>query len=408
MDLIEGRTQVTNGDLYSTQPGTPAGRYLRRFWQPVGRSQDVAVGRAYTQKIMDELVTVYRGEEGRVHVVQSHCPHRATLLSTGWVEGDAIRCHYHGWKYDASGQCVEQPGEDAAFAAKICLRTYPAQDYLGLVFAYLGEDEPPPLRRFPDFERPGVVEAVPLLEYWPCNYFNRLDNAGDPGHIEYTHRESMRRAAGGGFQLSPPAAKVEETDYGLRTTEADTGGPKRDGAPVTFSHFHMPNINQVGARGRIKLPNGETKPILGDRLFWRLPVDDEHSISYTVEHFPLEGEEASAFLAQRAERENQRVPELRAHSEAILRNEKRVEDADPTFTAQQMFWIEDYTVQVGQQPISDERVEHLGRQDVGVILIRKLWRRELQALADGRPLTNWATPSGLSAAGIVTGKTAKS
>lgn len=393
MDVIDGKRHVTNGDLYSTKPGTLAGRYLRRFWQPLGRSQDVAIGRAYTKKIMDELVTVYRGEDGRVHVTQSHCAHRATLLSTGWVEGDALRCHYHGWKYDASGQCVEQPGEDPEFARKICLRTYPAQDYLGLVFAYLGEGEAPPIRRFPDFEKPGVVEAPALIEYWPCNLFNRLDNAGDPGHITYTHRESLRRSTG--FALTPPNGSVEETEYGTRAFER-----LPDGRTIYPAHFHMPNVNQVGARAQFTNAAGETKFITGERLFFRVPVDDEHSVSYTVEHFALEGEDASAFLAQRAARQDQRVPELRAHGEAILRNETTVEDADPSFTTQQMFWIEDYMVQVGQLPISDQREEHLGRGDVGVILIRKLWKRELQALADGRPLTNWITPSGLNAVGL--------
>lgn len=393
MDVIDGKSQVTNGDLYSTKPGTLAGRYLRRFWQPLGRSQDIAVGRAYTTKIMDQLLTVYRGENGRVHVVQSHCPHRATLLSTGWVEGDALRCHYHGWKYDETGQCIEQPGEDESFARKVCLLAYPAQDYLGLVFAYLGEGEAPPIRRFPDFEKPGVVEVPALIEYWPCNLFNRLDNAGDPGHITYTHKESLRRSTG--FQLSPPNASVEETEYGTRAVEK-----LPDGRVLYPAHFHMPNINQVGARAQYTNAAGETKFITGERLFFRVPVDDEHSISYTVEHFALEGEDASAFLAQRAARQDQRVPELRAHGEAILRNETRVEDADPSFSTQQMFWIEDYMVQVGQLPISDERVEHLGRNDVGVILIRKLWRRELQALADGRPLTDWVTPSGLNAVGL--------
>ena len=399
MDVIGGKTTVTNGDLYSTKPGTPGGTYLRRFWQPLGRSQDVAVGRAYTKKIMDELVTVYRGENGRVHVVQSHCPHRATLLSVGWVEGDAIRCHYHGWKYDETGQCVEQPGEDAGFASKICLRTYPAQDYLGLVFAYLADGDAPPIRRFPDFERPGVVETPALIEYWPCNLFNRIDNAGDPAHITYTHHESLRRAATTGFKLVPPTGSVEETEYGTRCVE-----PLADGTVVYPSHFHMPNINQVGARAKFTRANGETKLITGDRLFWRVPIDDEHSCSYTVEHFALEGDDASAYLAERPARQDQRVPELRQFAEAVLRNECRMEDADPTFTTQQIFWIEDYMVQVSQRPISDERVEHLGRNDVGIILIRKLWRRELQALVDGRPLTNWASPAGLSAAGLTGGR----
>ena len=178
----------------------------------------------------------------------------------------------------------------------------------------------------------------------------------------------------------------------MRTSEA------RPGHPVMYSYFDMPNINQVQARGVVRRPNGEVKPIVGERLFWRVPVDDEHSISYTVEHFSLNAEDASAFLADRAARENQRVPELQEHAEAVMRHERRVEDADATFTTQQMFWIEDYVVQVGQQPISDERVEHLGRNDAGIILVRKLWRRELQALAEGRPLTAWATPSDLSKA----------
>lgn len=386
--------KVSNGDLYSTKPGTLAGRYLRRFWQPVARANDVAPARAYTRKIMDQLLTVYRSENGSVHVAQSHCPHRTTLLSTGWVEGDALRCHYHGWKFAADGRCLEQPGEDASFARKICLKTYPAREYLGLIFAYLGEGDAPPLRRFPDFERPGVVETPNLLEFWPCNYFNRLDNAGDPEHIRYTHKESLARAARSGFSVSPPLSVQEETPYGLRTADPEGGGR-------SYSHFHMPNINQVGARAPVRLPSGERKLILGDRLFWRVPVDDEHSLSYTVEHFPIAGELAELFVAQRPEREDQRVPELRAYGEAILRNEKRIEDADPSFTTQQMFWMEDYAVQVGQLPISDEREEHLGRNDVGVILIRKLWRDELQALADGRPLREWPVPAGLSAAGLV-------
>jgi len=260
---------------------------------------------------------------------------------------------------------------------------------LGLVFAYLGEDEPPPLRRFPDFERPGVAEAGALIEYWPCNFFNRLDNAGDPAHLQYTHHESIRRSASAGFRVVPPAVPIappEEAAYGMLTSRAQPG------RPGMHSSFHMPNINQVGARAKVTLPSGETKVVVGERLFWRVPVDDEHSVSYTVEHFPLEGEDASAFLAGRAAREDQRVPELRDHAAGVLRNERRTEDADPTFTTQQMFWIEDYVVQVGQQPIADERVEHLGRNDTGIILLRKLWRRELQALADGRPLTNWTSP----------------
>src|SRR3712207_1885017 len=103
-------------DYVHTGPGTPAGRYLRRFWQPVACSHEIPAGRAKPVKIMEEELTLYRGEGGAAHVVAFRCPHRGTQLSTGWVEGDNIRCFYHGWKYDGTGQCIEQPAEDAAFA----------------------------------------------------------------------------------------------------------------------------------------------------------------------------------------------------------------------------------------------------------------------------------------------------
>src|SRR5688572_11155922 len=141
---------ATYPDFVQTNPGTLAGRFMRMFWHPIYRSQDLASGRAVPVKIMGENFTLYRGEGGTAHLLAYRCAHRGTQLSVGRVEGDCIRCFYHGWKYDGSGQCVEQPAEDASFAAKIHIRSYPSEEYLGLVFAYFGEDLPPPLPRFPE------------------------------------------------------------------------------------------------------------------------------------------------------------------------------------------------------------------------------------------------------------------
>src|SRR5919202_5128287 len=96
-------------DSAHTGPGTLAGRFMRRFWQPVYLARELAPGYAKPIKIMSEEFTLYRGEDGAPHVVAFRCAHRGTQLSTGWVEGDCIRCFYHGWKYDGSGQCVEMP-----------------------------------------------------------------------------------------------------------------------------------------------------------------------------------------------------------------------------------------------------------------------------------------------------------
>src|SRR3954468_22573977 len=84
-------------DFVHTGPGTLAGRYLRMFWQPVYRAQDLKPGLAMPIRLMSEDLTLYRGEGGTVHTLAFRCAHRLTQLSTGWIEGENIRCRYHGW-----------------------------------------------------------------------------------------------------------------------------------------------------------------------------------------------------------------------------------------------------------------------------------------------------------------------
>src|SRR3954447_9107820 len=234
METIDSFAYVRTG------PGTVAGRYLRMFWQPVFRVQDLPAGRALPVEVMGEHLTLYRGESGAAHLVAFRCAHRGTQLSVGWVEEDCIRCRYHGWMYDATGQCVEQPGEDPAFVQRVRIRSYPTQEYLGLIFAYLGEGEPPPIKRFPDFENDPRLMVGPT-QPWPCNYFNRIDNALDPLHVAFTHQEALSRAGRTnhlGWRKSGTAISAEETEYGLCATVT------MDGEYSSTLHFHMPNINQ--------------------------------------------------------------------------------------------------------------------------------------------------------------------
>src|SRR5207248_205378 len=146
--------------------------------------------------IMSEQFTLYRGEGGVPHLVDFRCAHRGTQLSTGWVEGDCLRCFYHGWKYDGAGQCVEQPAEDASFAAKVRIRSYPTEDYLGLIFAYLGDAErddtgalrPPALPRYSVVEQAGVLSASSYVRQ--CNYWNNVESNMDELHVAFVHRDS--------------------------------------------------------------------------------------------------------------------------------------------------------------------------------------------------------------------------
>ena len=383
-------------NFVQTGPGTIAGRYLRMFWQPVYRTKDLGVGRAVPIRVMSEDFTLFRGESERPYILDFRCAHRGTQLSTGWVEGDSIRCRYHGWRYEGTGQCVEQPGEEESFASRVRIKGYPTQEYLGLIFTYLGEGDPPAFRRFLDFERPGLTGAGEI-EFWPCNYFNRLDNACDAGHVVFTHQESIQRS-GRLDQLALRRVSAEETDYGVRTS---INVPRK--SPI-YLHCHMPNINQVRVQVMIEGSEEDVKALWADRLFWRVPVDDQQSVSYAADWIPLTGEAARKYQERRQQVQASFELVGKSHSElgeAILKGDMQIKDIDRQTNMYQLFLAEDYSVQVGQGTIADRSNETLGRSDVGVFLLRKIWERELQALAEGRPLKKWNSPGGLADQSVI-------
>jgi 5,5'-dehydrodivanillate O-demethylase len=364
-------------DFVHTGPNTPAGRYLRRFWQPVQRARELAPGRALPIRIMGEDLTLYRGQSGEPHAVAFRCAHRGTQLSVGWVEDDCIRCRYHGWRYGPDGQCVEAPGEDESLPQRVRIGVYPTQEYLGLIFVYLGDGQPPPIRRYPDFDQPGIFEVDPP-EVWPCNFFNRLDN--DPAHIPWTHRESTRRMGQPDRITRIDATHYVETDWGV-------GSSIPNGSS---NHFHMPNTNQLKVRHRV--PGYEH--LWEYRLVWHLPIDDGHCIAFDINLTPgLSGEEGERFRAlRRLIQEEEDSSDPYEIAEAILAGKLRVEDMDPDLSYYKQFWIEDYVTQVGQGTIPDRAQERLVRTDTKPILKRQLWQRELRALVEGWPLKEWTSP----------------
>ena len=201
--------------------------------------------------MLGEKFTVYRGESGEAHVVEYRCAHRACPLFLGWVEGDAIRCRYHGWKFDASGQCIEQPAEEKSFAHRIKVRAYPTQEYAGLIFAYLGDGAPPPFRRYPDLDRPGVIITDPV-EVLPCSLWNRQDN--DHSHIPWVHRATAIRKNRPDL-LVHRHEDVEETPYGWMGTRS-VPGERKDAERVLgmgrLTHYFMPNVRLFWAPTRAK------------------------------------------------------------------------------------------------------------------------------------------------------------
>ena len=365
-------------DFSRTGPETPAGRYLRRFWIPFAVLDDVKAGRARTVHVLGEAFTYYRGAGGSPHLIAATCAHRGTLLATGWVEDDCIRCFYHGWKYDAGGQCVEQPAEQSEFAAKVKVAGYPTREYLGLVFAYFGTGEPPEFPRLAAFEQPGFIEARSNTRN--TNYFNQLENSVDQVHINFVHRRSGFEAQGSNREI--PVVTGEETDYGIFRDHRYSDGKRRIG------HILMPiaMFTKVYDEDR-----GWT-----DHLAWRVPVDDTRHTSFIVDRIEKSGAELDAYRATRVERERQlrEMPPSDDLVRAILSGDLHVDEVD--IAHPNLLGIQDDVALGAQAPLHERAPDRLGRSDVQVILLRKIWGRELQALARGTAVKNWTWPADLT------------
>jgi 5,5'-dehydrodivanillate O-demethylase len=374
--------QVRHDEFAYVGPGTLAGRYLRRFWQPVYLSADLSPGRAVPLHIFGEDFTLYRGEGGAVHAVAFRCAHRGTQLSTGWVEGDNVRCFYHGWAYDGNGQCVEQPAEPEPFCQRIKIRSYPTRDYLGLVFAYLGEGEPPPFPRYPQLEADGVLETHSYVR--ECSYFNSIENNMDEVHIAFVHRSSEFSDAG--LNGSLPEISGEETEYGMIRRGSRPNGVTR------ILHLVMPNL--LVFKGAPSPEGGETEG--RDQFAWRVPIDDLTHRSFNVSFVHATGEAAQRYRERMQRRQGPSDgPSANELAQRVLRGEMHVDELNGR---PDIINIQDIVAQVGQGQIADREHERLGRTDALLVVMRKIWLRELQALADGRPLKEWAQPGHLAAA----------
>jgi len=325
---------VAGASFEQTGPGTPAGKYLRRFWQPVYHSVDLKPGRPVSLRIMGEDFTLYRGESGgsggAVHLVAPRCPHRGTRLAAGRVEGEDLRCFYHGWKFRADGQCIEQPAEESFFAKNVCIRTWPVREYLGLVFAYLGEGAPPELPQYPAFEHfDGLVEIDSYLR--ECNYFQNVENSLDMSHVGFVHGDNVASFAGIGLGR---ALEAEESDWGVSYTFRRPDGRSR------VQQFGMPNAFYLTA-----LPT-ESDAGWQESLFWWVPIDDERHVQFTVHRLPLSGDAAKRFSERRAAR---RAQVDLAHQELaaqILAGTLHLQDVDAKRV--DLVRLQDDIAQVGQ------------------------------------------------------------
>lgn len=347
-------SQEENRRLTQVGKGTPMGEVLRRHWHPIAGIDELDKNPIKPVRIMGEDLVLFKDLSGNYGLVDRRCPHRNADLSYGVVEDNGIRCTYHGWCFDRGGECVEMPYQDqvapnSAMKSKIHLSTYQILPKAGMLWAYMG---PSPAPCLPDWEAfhwdNGFVQVV--FSDIPCNWLQTQENSIDPIHFEWTHENWSRRLANSDKGYSPKHTKLafEEFDHGLiykRITEATD------------------EKNPLWTIGRVCLwPNGF---FLGDHFEWRVPVDDENTLSVLWSFFrvPKESEPYK----------QEKIPSWWAP----------IYDKDGRWITTHVL-NQDIVAWVGQGKITDRSKENLALSDGGIVMLRRQLQKDIVAVQEGR------------------------
>jgi 5,5'-dehydrodivanillate O-demethylase oxygenase subunit len=346
-------TAARNEQLTRVGPGTPMGELLRRYWMPVAGASELDANSIKPIRLMGEDLVLYRDLGGRYGLVDRHCPHRRAHLSYGWVEPTGIRCSYHGWLMDETGRCLEQPYEDVANpnprGKERCSTTaYPVRELAGLVWAYLGPLPAPELPVWEPFTWPNGFREIVLADV-PCNWFQCQENSIDPVHFEWMHDNwSLRLRGRDGAAPKHLKIKFEEFDHGFIYKRVREGQSESD---------------RYWTVGRVALwPNGF---FLGSHFEWRVPVDDENTLSV-------------AWFFMRVPKG--REPYVQATIPTWV---SPIKDASGRWISSHVI-NQDIVAWVGQGTIADRTKENLRSSDVGITMMRQRLFEEMEAVAAGR------------------------
>ncbi len=393
-------SKADNENLTRSGKGTPMGELLRRFWQPALLSAELPErdGPPRKIRILGEDLLAFRDSNGRIGIVEPHCPHRGANLYFGRNEECGIRCAYHGWKFDVDGNCVDLPTSppESSYKDTIKLLAYPVREWADIVWVYMG-----PREAMPELPQLEVALVPPGSRYvtkkWQdCNWVQSLEGAIDTSHFSFLHmvltkdaeaaRAAMAKAAIADqttqndrirwVQNDPrPKFQVNGHDAGLVI-----GGARRTDGPDLYwriAQFLMPNHAYTPTAFPGEIYYGQT---------W-VPVDDTSCWIYTYSwqpERPFTNSERAKFdggFNVHAEVDASYMPLRNLRNDYLI--DRKVQKHD-TFTGIVGVSEQDAAIQDSQGPIQDRAREHLGPTDVGIVEFRKLLTGSARAVAAGQ------------------------
>jgi len=361
-----------NERLTRVGPGTPMGDLMRRYWQPIAAKAELIEKRTKAIRLLGEDLVLFRDRQGTLGLIDRVGPHRRVdLVHCSVPENGGLRCAYHGWMFDHTGQCVEQPFEevanpDANFKARTKIAGYPVQELGGLIWAYLGPQPAPLLPNWEPLVRPESVRDICLTNL-ACNWLQCQENSLDPVHVEWMHRyfgDWVNQEKTGNFDLSGGINNVQrhqkigfdEFKHGIIKRRILAGYTEEDddwkhGHPVLFPHILV-----VGSDYQVTMQ-------------FRVPIDDENTLHISVYTWTAAPGTTAPVQA---------IPPYRYVS---IRDEQGEWVKDKVFNQDYMAWET-------QGPIAKRHLERLGASDLGVIMFRQQLDREMEKVSEGEDPMN--------------------
>jgi len=378
-----------NDALTRTGPATLMGDLFRRYWLPALLASELeADGSPVRVKLLGESLICFKNTTNEIGLIDEFCAHRGVSLWFGRNEQGGLRCPYHGWKYDVSGQCVELPSEGAAgpMRARMKLKSYPCIELGGVVWTYMG---PPQLKPEP----PGVEWAHVAAErrfvskrQQECNYLQAMEGGIDSSHVSFLHAAQLKR--------DPLFAGSKGNEYNLR-----------DPMPE-FDVVDFPGGLLIGARR-----NAE-----GGRFYWRItpwimpahtiippraghplgahvwvPIDDGNCWAWSINYHPQRPLSEKELDAMRCGKgihvryvPGTFIPLQNRRNDYLI--DREAQKRGDTFSGVEGIAMQDASLQESMGAIQDRSREHLCPTDRGIVLARRKLMDAAKANREGKPI----------------------
>jgi phthalate 4,5-dioxygenase oxygenase subunit len=388
--------QEDNERLCKTDAGTPMGEVFRRYWIPAVLKEELPEPDCPPVRVtlLGEELVAFRDSGGKVGLVDAYCPHRRAPLFYGRNEECGLRCVYHGWKFNAEGQCVDMPNEPAEsnFKHKVTIKAYPTWEKGGIVWTYMGPEAEEPVK--PDFEwlRAPDTHVHVTKTYEAGNWLQALEGGIDTSHSSFAHNNNIQDKNALRTRAPSPKLEVEKNDYGF--TYVGIRDLKEQGNYIRAYQFIMPFQQMRGQTIQWHDGSSEDYPTVRGHIW--VPITDEdcwvYSFKYSTEpDIPLSEE----FILQE-EIKFGRGPEDVLPGYRLKRNPSndylidREVQRTKTFTGIEGINTQDMALQEGmEKPFCDRTKERLGTSDLAIIAARQM------LLKTTRDVENGKTPPGV-------------